>query len=168
MELLWDRGTQVCSNVPSHINKLAAMPIYGKNLKQSSSPKPKKPMTLNLGMHHRVLKYFQVCSNDDLGLTLTYHEKPEDHWSCIAHLSVEDILRSGLLRKRSLKVLNMSDLAQGQWMTLTFRTHKASCTHLIDCIYQFLYNRLQLFQKKIHCFTFFPIQKHKGPNLILT
>ena len=114
MELLWDRGTQVCSNVPSHINKLAAMPIYGKNLKQSSSPKPKKPMTLNLGMHHRVLKYFQVCSNDDLGLTLTYHEKPEDHWSCIAHLSVEDILRSGLLRKRSLKVLNMSDLDQGQ------------------------------------------------------
>ena len=29
-------------------------------------------MTLNLGMHHRVLKYYQVCSNDDPGLTLTY------------------------------------------------------------------------------------------------
>ena len=29
-------------------------------------------MTLELGMQHRVLKYFQVCSNDDLGLTLTY------------------------------------------------------------------------------------------------
>ena len=29
-------------------------------------------MTLNLGMHHRVLKYYQVCSNDDTGLTLTY------------------------------------------------------------------------------------------------
>ena len=27
-------------------------------------------MTLNLGMHHRVLKYYQVCSNDDLGLAL--------------------------------------------------------------------------------------------------
>ena len=23
-------------------------------------------------MHHRVLKYYQVCSNDDPGLTLTY------------------------------------------------------------------------------------------------
>ena len=29
-------------------------------------------MTLNLGMHHRVLEYYKVCSNDDSGLTLTY------------------------------------------------------------------------------------------------
>ena len=29
-------------------------------------------MTLNLGMHHRVLEYNQVCSNDDPELTLTY------------------------------------------------------------------------------------------------
>ena len=29
-------------------------------------------MSLNLGMHHRVLEYYQVCSNDDTGLTLTY------------------------------------------------------------------------------------------------
>ena len=32
----------------------------------------KRPMTLKLGMHHRVFKYYQVCSNDDPGLTLTY------------------------------------------------------------------------------------------------
>ena len=32
----------------------------------------KRPMTLKLGMRHRVLEYYQVCSNDDLGLTLTY------------------------------------------------------------------------------------------------
>ena len=29
-------------------------------------------MTLKLSMHHRVLEYYQVCSNDDPGLTLTY------------------------------------------------------------------------------------------------
>ena len=29
-------------------------------------------MTLKLGMHHRVLDYYQVCSNDYPGLTLTY------------------------------------------------------------------------------------------------
>ena len=30
-------------------------------------------MTLKLGMHHWVLfEYYQVCSNDDPGLTLTY------------------------------------------------------------------------------------------------
>ena len=32
----------------------------------------KKPMTLKLGMQHRVLKYYQFCSNDDPGLTWTY------------------------------------------------------------------------------------------------
>ena len=31
-----------------------------------------KPMTLKLGMQHRVLEYYQVCSNDDPGLTMTY------------------------------------------------------------------------------------------------
>ena len=29
-------------------------------------------MTLNLVMHHWVFEYYQVCSNDDPGLTLTY------------------------------------------------------------------------------------------------
>ena len=29
-------------------------------------------MTLKVDMQHRVLKYYQVCSNDDCGLTLTY------------------------------------------------------------------------------------------------
>ena len=29
-------------------------------------------MTLKLGMHHRVLEYYQFCSNDDPGLTLIY------------------------------------------------------------------------------------------------
>ena len=50
---------------------MAAMPIYGKNLKKIFS-RTKRPMTLNLGMHHWVLEYYQVCSNDDPGLTLTY------------------------------------------------------------------------------------------------
>ena len=29
-------------------------------------------MTLKLGMQHWVHKYYQICSNDDTGLTLTY------------------------------------------------------------------------------------------------
>ena len=29
----WDRGTNFCSNGPGHMTKMAAMPIYGKNLK---------------------------------------------------------------------------------------------------------------------------------------
>ena len=30
------------------------------------------PMTLKIGMQHRVLEYYQVCSNDDPELTFTY------------------------------------------------------------------------------------------------
>ena len=29
-------------------------------------------MALNLGMHHWVLEYYQICSNDGPGLALTY------------------------------------------------------------------------------------------------
>ena len=32
----------------------------------------KRPMTFKLGMQHRVLKYYQIRSNNDPGLTLTY------------------------------------------------------------------------------------------------
>ena len=31
---------EVCSNVPGHMTKMAAMPIYGKNPLKSSSPEP--------------------------------------------------------------------------------------------------------------------------------
>ena len=34
MEPPWDGGTKVCSNDPGHMTKMAAMPIYGKNLKK--------------------------------------------------------------------------------------------------------------------------------------
>ena len=36
----WEEGTKVCINGPGHMTKMAAMPIYGKNLKKSSSPEP--------------------------------------------------------------------------------------------------------------------------------
>ena len=37
----WDRGMKVCSNGLCHNTSMAAMPIYGKNLKKSSSLEPK-------------------------------------------------------------------------------------------------------------------------------
>ena len=33
MEPPWDEGTKVCSNDSGHMTKIAAMPVYGKNLK---------------------------------------------------------------------------------------------------------------------------------------
>ena len=55
------------------MTKMAAMPIYGKNVKKkSSSLEPKMPMTFKVGMQHWVLEYYQVSSNDDPGMFLTY------------------------------------------------------------------------------------------------
>ena len=55
------------------MTKMAAMPIYGKNQKKKSSPGPKGRWPWNLvcsvGMQ---LEYYQVCSNDEPWLTLTY------------------------------------------------------------------------------------------------
>ena len=45
MEPPWDGGMKVCSNGPGHMTKMAAMPIYGKNLKKIFS-ETKRPMTL--------------------------------------------------------------------------------------------------------------------------
>ena len=41
-------------------------------MKHPSSLKPKRLMTLKVCMLHRIFKYYQICSNDDPGLTLTY------------------------------------------------------------------------------------------------
>ena len=37
VEPQWDGGTKVSSNGPGHMTKMAAMLIYGKNMKNSSS-----------------------------------------------------------------------------------------------------------------------------------
>ena len=67
----WDRGMEICSNGPGHMTNMATMPIYGKNIEKIFSG-TKQPMTLKVGMQHQVLEYYQVYSNDDLGLTVTY------------------------------------------------------------------------------------------------
>ena len=36
----WEGGMKVYINGPGHMTKMAAMPIYDKNLKESSSPEP--------------------------------------------------------------------------------------------------------------------------------
>ena len=56
VEPSWDKEMKGCSNSPGHMTNMTAMPIYGKNLKKSLEPK--KPMTLKVGIQHRVLKYY--------------------------------------------------------------------------------------------------------------
>ena len=57
LEPPWDAGTKVCSNGLGRMTKMAAMPIYGKNLNFFSSG-TKRPMTLKVGMQHWVLEYY--------------------------------------------------------------------------------------------------------------
>ena len=61
MERLWDGETKVCSNGSSHMTKMAAIAIYSKNFKKQIFSGTKRPMTLNLGMHHRVLEYYKFA-----------------------------------------------------------------------------------------------------------
>ena len=61
---------KMCSNVPSHMAKMASRPICGKNLEKKSFFGTKKPTILKLGIQLRVLKYYQISSNKDTELTL--------------------------------------------------------------------------------------------------
>ena len=64
-------GTKICSGCLDSMTKMAAMPYMVKLLKIFLSGKI-WPMTLKLDMQHKGLRLYQVCSNDDLWLTLTY------------------------------------------------------------------------------------------------
>ena len=48
MEPPWEGGTKVCINGPGHMTKMAAMPIYDKTSKKSSSPEPAGRFPRNL------------------------------------------------------------------------------------------------------------------------
>ena len=46
----WEGGTKVYINGPGHMTKMAAMPIYGKNLLKIFFSRTRSPMILKLGM----------------------------------------------------------------------------------------------------------------------
>ena len=48
LEPPWEGGTKGYINGPGHMTKMAAMPIYGKNLKKFSSPEPADRFSRNL------------------------------------------------------------------------------------------------------------------------
>ena len=65
MEPAWDVGMKICSNVTDRMTKIASRPIL-----KNSFFRTKSLMTLKLEIQHQVLKYYQICSNDDTRLTL--------------------------------------------------------------------------------------------------
>ena len=48
------------------------MRMYGKNLNKISLFGTKRLITLKLAMQYRLIDYYQIYSNDDTGMTLTY------------------------------------------------------------------------------------------------
>ena len=63
---------KICYHDAGHMIKMAAMPIYGKNPSKIIFSRTSMPIFMKLGMQHRGLLHIIVCSNDDLGVTLTY------------------------------------------------------------------------------------------------
>ena len=59
-------------NNPSHMTKMAAMPIYGKNPSKIFFSGTGGPNSTKLGMKHQWLKYYNVYINHDPEMTLTY------------------------------------------------------------------------------------------------
>ena len=64
-------------NNSGHIIKMAAMPIYGKTHYGKTPLKfffsrTTGPISMNLGMKHLGLEYYNVFINHDLWMTLTY------------------------------------------------------------------------------------------------
>ena len=48
------------TNNPGHVTKMAAMPIYGKNLSKFFFSGTTGPISTKLGMKHRGLEYYNV------------------------------------------------------------------------------------------------------------
>ena len=62
-----------CLQYLGHMNKLAAMPIFGKNQKKKTNCSPELVAdSTKFGMLHGGPKPIIVCSNDDPRMTLTY------------------------------------------------------------------------------------------------
>ena len=60
------------ANCFGHMTKMATMPIYGKNPLKILFSRTRRLMTLGLGIKYLVCGFYQVCSNDYSGLTITY------------------------------------------------------------------------------------------------
>ena len=73
MEPPWEGGNKVHLNGLGHMTKMAAMSIYGKNLKDLL-PQNYSTRTINmkLGMEHYVLRLYKVYINSYPELTLTH------------------------------------------------------------------------------------------------
>ena len=72
MKTPYDWLAKTYTNCYGHITKMATTPIYGKNSLNLFFSGTKKPLALGLGMQHLGCGPYQICTNDESRLTLTY------------------------------------------------------------------------------------------------
>ena len=72
MKTPYDRLAKIYTNCTGHMAKMATMPIYGKNPLNIFISVTKRPMALGLGMYHWGCGSYQICTNDESRMTLTY------------------------------------------------------------------------------------------------
>ena len=72
MKTPYNKLVKIYTNCLGHLTKMADMPIYGKNPLKIFFSRTRRLMTLGLGLKHFGCLIYQVCSNDDPRLTLTY------------------------------------------------------------------------------------------------
>ena len=72
MKTSYNKLAKIYVNCSGHMTKMADIPIYGKSPLKIFFSRTRRLMTLGLGMLYFECGAYQVCSNDDPGLTLTY------------------------------------------------------------------------------------------------
>ena len=68
----YDRLAKTYTNCYGHMTNMATMPIYGKNSLNLFFSGTKRPLALGLGMWDWGCRPYQVSTNDESRLTLTY------------------------------------------------------------------------------------------------
>ena len=72
MKTPYDRLAKICTNCTGHMTKMATIPIYGKTPLNIFFSATKRPMALGLGMYHWGCGPYQICTNGESRLTLTF------------------------------------------------------------------------------------------------
>ena len=97
-------GTNVYINNIGRMTKMAAMPIYGKNLSNILFSETNKFISTKLGVKHLWLKYYNVYINHDSVMTLTKF-MARSTWVVHA-FEWEKLLKCHLKEKASKKLAN--------------------------------------------------------------
>ena len=93
MEPHWEVGKKVYTNGTGHMTKMAAMLIYGKNLKQIFSYRTNSPMIVKLGMEQYVLKLYKVYIYNDSELPLPHFKTMANFTKLVFALKVAPDIR---------------------------------------------------------------------------